>query len=366
MRMGEFPQRSISISELKRFLDCRLRWKWESAPPRGLGLRPKDGVASEALLFGSVIHAALQGGYDRPESTFTKEYLNLVPEEVEQKQLGSDLMQTYDDYRKLLDKDSRIIATETSFRDVEVPGTLATLSGIFDVIVQRPDGLWVMDFKTTSRSYTDWTTQDLQATAYVYAARQMFGEDVKGIIFRFLLKKKQLGTSDLLLKSGKLTKRSNLERLTTSRKYKTAIATVVLKWLVENEGYELSQAPLTLDDYEALLPFVKNEPKFAEVYKNGKKLYYTQLANLSGAWRNWIWDVEEVRTSLQIKNYLSTVFAPTMSTMIDLDVAVGPTGLSAAWALCGKCPFREACKLAMDGADYDSYLKDNFIKRGER
>lgn len=380
-RINPRSKKSISISEIKSFLACRLRWSLSAAPPRGRGLR--SSVKSPALFLGSIIHEALQIWYDFPEKELTEIYWELVEKQtlndsvlfqestdkiIEQRELGAAMLQIYQDYQPIIDKDTYIIATETSWSGVKVPGTQATLSGIFDAVIKRPDGLWILDFKTTKSTYTDWTHQDLQATAYVYAARQLYGPEVKGIIFRFLLKKKPYDYHKLILKNGSVTKRKNLSSLTTYRQYLTSLAISNLKSLVNSDLFDLAAIPsldlpteITLSDYAELISEVKDYPVVKQAFKELKQQYFTQLQELKGAWRNWIWDVYEQRSDIQIQNYLNTVIVPTMNQCISKKVIVGPTGLSTAWATCGRCQFKSVCRLAMDGGNYEEYLADDFV-----
>lgn len=388
----EMVGRSVSISEIKRFLNCRLRWRWASAPPRGRGLSPK--VSQPALVLGRNVHEALQRGLDYPETSFVDHYNEVVEESsegeadttmfkgeqekiLEEIRLGSAMLQVYDDYHERLNEEMGInyfLATETKWDGIEVPGTDATLSGVFDALVETDDGLWILDFKTTSRRNAAWTTQDLQATAYVHAARQMYGPEVRGIIFRFLLKKEPYDGDKLILKSGNLTKRSNLDNLTTYRNYQMAIAVSVAQALV-GEVLEIPADPalnlprdasgkvlydmLDYNDWKKVVQTLKGNKIFRSLFSKMKKKYFQQLNPLKTAWKNFIWDVEEERTPTTVTNYLQTVLAPAMQEMV-MEPTVGPTGLAASWALCGRCPFKEPCKLAMEGAAYEVILDEEF------
>ena len=55
--------RPVSISELKKFMKCRLLWYFSAAPPRAMGLTPKF-LEADALVFGRLAHAVLEDGYN--------------------------------------------------------------------------------------------------------------------------------------------------------------------------------------------------------------------------------------------------------------------------------------------------------------
>jgi len=359
--------RSISHSELKRFLNCRLMWYWSSAPPRGLGLAPK--VDQVALAFGREVHAVLQQGYDtgRPFDEIYNEMAaaykpkkGILGEdkfEVQLKQ-GIAILQGYQPWSQRADKLYRFLATESEGSGVEVPGTKGTLSYIFDAVVERHDGLWVMDFKTTKYRNNPWTTQDLQATIYTYAARKLISPDIRGVIFRFILKKAPYTYEDLILKSGKLTTRKNLAELTTYGQYFRALAVATLKEMVEKQGYEF-EGDMSLKGYSDALSEIKDEPEFAENFLAARRLYFNTIQELKGANGAFFWDVPEYRTETQVKAYMKHVIVPTMNEILNIKW-IGPTGLSMAYAACGKCPFKYPCRLALDGADYKAILHEDF------
>lgn len=362
--------RSISNSELKRFLNCRLRWYWSSAPPRGLGLSPK--ISQPALAFGREVHAVLQEGYDSGRSfdeIYEERAANYKPREVAifkedqaiyEKQLrgGVAILQGYQSWSKRADQMYRFLATESAGKGVEVEGTKGTLSYIFDAVVERHDGLWIMDFKTTKYRKNIWTTQDLQATLYTYAARKVISPDIRGVIFRFILKKAPYTYKDLILKSGKMTTRKTLSGLTTFGQFYRALAVATLKEMVEKQGYDY-EGDMTLEGYSAALSEIKDDPEFIEHFLAAHKMYFPQLQELKGADDNFFWDVVEHRSQTQVERYMKYVIVPTMNEIINVKW-IGPTGLSMAYAACGRCPFKYPCRLVMDGADYRTTLSEDF------
>lgn len=321
-------------------------------------------MSAPELSLGRIVHEALQVGYDtgRP---FPEAYRELLPEyepaestlfaefrerAKEDLRLGLQMMKGYQKWYKQADADFRFLATETYWDFVSLGDNGARLSGVFDALVERDDGLWVLDFKTTKRSITDWTTQDLQATAYVHAAREMYGEEVQGVIFRFLLKKAPYDYNDLILKSGKVTTRKNLDNLTSYENYYRAIAISVLHDKLPNN---------TLEECEEMLHDASKSDEFQAAFTLAKKKYWSQLQSLRGASSQYYWDEYEYRSPLQVHNYMNNVIIPAAEELRKPRY-VGPTGLAMAWASCGRCPFRAPCKMAMDGADYKTLLQEEF------
>ena len=373
---------AVHISEIKGYLRCKLAWYWSAPPPRGLGLEPI--ISRPALHFGRLIHEALQIGYDTgvpfadaykriaqealAEMSPTSEYLSEIQKQVS---LGMAMLQGYQSWAAEADKEVRFLALETPWQGVRL-GRIP-LAGRFDAIVERPDGLWVLDFKTTKFATTDWTAQDLQATAYVYAARQIYERKVRGLIFRFLLKKKPWTFSELLLKDGTPTRRKGLSGLTTLREYSLALAVATMKDLAENDAVFREQARVfsdaPLNVYAKLLLDTKHDQttwysQFKEEYTQARRLYHQQLQSLKGP-SHFFWEVEEFRTEAQIRMCIKHVLQPAAKRIVSRRRGkwVGPTGLGAAFAVCRTCAFTEPCQLVMAGADYKSTLRSEYQLR---
>jgi len=356
--------RAISISEMKRF-NCRLKWYWSSAPPRGLGLAPIGGDLPE-LNFGRLVHKVLQLGYDT-DRDFVKIYKSLV-EEHRPKSVGlmqgtnekfntllTDgiaILEGYKAWSDQVDKGLRFLATETNWKGIQIPGTRGNASVILDSLVERHDGLWVMDFKTTSFTSNPWTDQDLQATLYTHAARQLISPDVRGVIFRFILKKTPKPFTELILKNGTVTRRQNLPGLTTYEEYYKALAVMTY---TELQGGE----PLTSEEALEGAREEKDDPEFKKQFLNVRRMYYSEIESFKEEGNKFFWDDLQYRTPVQVENYLKYYVSPRMNEILNVKW-IGPTGLDKAYAGCGKCPFRIPCKLKMDGADYKTILREDY------
>jgi len=320
-----------------------------------------------ALQLGRLIHQALQEGYDTgvPFAECFHALCGELPDDDKtQKQiaLGAAMLRGYQLWSQRTDQEINFIAMETRW-EVKLGSVL--LSGIFDSMVKRPDGLWVLDFKTTSFSSTDWIAQDLQATAYVAAARKMYGPEVRGIIFRFLLKKSPKPYQDLILKNGSVTQRANLGRLTTYEEYSLALAVAVLQDIAKDPDAGLP-SDASLEEYAALLDGTQHGkswyPAFTDTYTQARRMYHKQTAELKGE-SYFFWDALEYRTDKQIELYMKHIIRPAVKEMRSRRKGrwVGPTGLGAAFSVCRNCSFREPCKLVMDGADYRAILREDFV-----
>lgn len=400
----------VHATEIKSYLRCKLAYFWSARKPRGLFLEPA--VSRPALHFGRLIHQALQEGYDtgvpfkdafRTLSTQAQEKLlkeaqksggsggsSLFAEDIqaikEQQTLGETMMEGYQKWAAVADRGIQFLAMETNWSNVRL-GRIP-LAGRFDAIVKRGDGVWILDFKTTSSMNTDWTGMDLQATTYVYAARQLYGRDVRGMIFRFLLKKEPYTYDKLILKNGTVTRRKGLANLTTHYEYALALAVATIQDLAKNPEFavqlHLPGAPSegldgpgqwggrpTLKEYASLLDGTQFDKPWYEEFNaahlNTRRMYHDITQTLKGP-SNFFWEVDEYRTTEQLSRAAKYVLHPAAKEMVSRRKGrwVGPTGLGAAFAICRNCSFRVPCKLLMDGADFREILRTDYREREVR
>jgi hypothetical protein len=367
--------RPISVSELKKWMKCRLLWYFSAAPPRALGLTPTF-MDSDALVFGRLAHSVLEDGYNGDRNfaeiyeqkvvPFQPKVTSLFSNQIDtfQKTLetGKVMFQGYEDWSLEKDKGIKFLATETHWKGIKIAGIDTTLSAIIDAVILRKDGLWLLDFKTTSSVDNPWTSQDLQATVYTYAGREAIDEDIKGVIFRFLLKKTPWTYDQLLLKDGTVTKRNNVANLTTYREYKRAIAISTLKLLI-GRGWKNKHFKSNMSLNELVMwadKLVKKEhPEFMLQFLDNQRFYYEQLKQLQVIRQGYYWDVLEPRSNLEIKNYMNYVVIPNLEELTNLTY-IGPTGICNAWSNCGKCLFKNPCKAYMKGQDYQSILNEDY------
>lgn len=381
-------QPATHITELKSYLRCRFLWRVTAPPPRGLGLTPI--VSKASLQQGRMVHEALQVGYDDPNIPFADAYEviaardmgvaregSIFQSELEAMQgqigMGVAMLKGYQTWAAEYDKNYTFLSMEQKWDNVKVGGI--PFAGTFDAVVQRPDGIWILDFKTSKYTSADWTTQDLQATMYVHAARRLIGREVRGIIFRFLLKKVPQNYEKLILKNGSVTTRAGIFGSTNYREYSLALAVATLNemWGVGAVTHEQlglgipGGPPMSLKTLAGVIqsPDLKDQPWFDEYvsqYKTARSMYYTQLQGLKGL-NNFFWEKEEFRTETQINNYLKYVIYPAAKRMRSRrkNKWIGPTGLGASFTVCNGCQVKTPCEMFMRGAPgYMQVLRDEY------
>jgi len=344
-------------------------------------------VTRPALQFGRLLHEALQIGYDTGQP-FVEAFREITNKEraalpdgdiyqqaaesiASQVDLGVAMLEGYQRWAAEKDKDYKFLALETNWHSIRL-GRRIPAAGRFDAVVERPDGIWILDFKTTRSVYTDWTQQDLQATMYVHAARQLYGKQVRGIIFRFLLKKAPWDYNKLILKRGGVTQRSGLANLTTYEKYMEALAVATVRDLAHSSDDFAAQlqvaetAPLSAyaDLFDGTQSSRSWHPVFKDAFTQAQRVYHNQIMDLRGE-SNFFWEVEEYRTDEQIRKALKYVILPAAKEMVSTRRGrwVGPTGLGSAYITCANCQFQEPCKLVMAGADHRSCLREEYQLR---
>lgn len=367
--MSNTKKTAIHVTAVKAFLRCRMSWYFSTEKPWGLFLEPI--TKREALSFGTLIHKCMQEYYDLQTpllETYEKEIalLDLYDDTLE---MGRKMLIGYKKWAKTADQGMRTIATETNWH---VKFNRYWLEGTYDRLVERDDGLWVLDFKTTSSQDTSWTTTDLQATAYVTAARAIYGNDVRGIIFRFLRKRAPHDYHNLILKKGNVTQRKGVENNTTLENYTEALAVAVACDIVPLPDEVVNSGEDRLDYYARILLEPNREeygwwPIFKEMFTNARRMYWDTLQKMSGP-NPFFWDVPEYRTAQQISRAAQLVFLPAMREMTSRSKKrwIGPTGLGGGPTVCKSCGFRTPCGLAMDGADYKSVLEAEYTARTPR
>jgi PD-(D/E)XK nuclease superfamily len=243
----------IHISDVRTFKGCRQKWNYAS--PLQRGLRAKRPAAP--LWVGSAVHAALDRWYNLPTKSRAvitpadqladwvlsevmrlkkllspEDWAGIKPQMTENVSLAEGMLQTYHPWA-LRNDDFEVVACEQKFR---LPLTEeADLCGKFDSVVKCKDGLWVHEFKTTASWWPeDYLFLDEQLNAYLAAANAMF-ENVRGVIFTFMLKK--LPTRPKVLKSGKI----SFARINTT--YEVALQAIREAGQSPN-GYKLELAEL--------------------------------------------------------------------------------------------------------------------------
>jgi hypothetical protein len=317
---------------------------------------------AEALTFGLAIHAALQNMYDltgNPHEVFETIYRDKggyqwgflggeVPQADDVLELGHCMIGGYEFYRRRGDRGLRVMATETNWTTV-IEGI--DVGGRYDLIVEDEAGmLWVLDFKTTSSTAPEWAADSVQGAVYVSAARRLYGDQVGGIIFRFLRKKQpDTWSHGLILKSGKLTEKESLCDSTTYREYLTAIAVVAAQQIHKCTP---EVAYTHLYDKQSLAEWKDSEEwkQFQAYYQLGQSMHAERLEMLEHS-DSFYWDVRVPVSAEQAQRNEKLLLVPALRAMI-ANPKIIPSGLGSAWALCRRCQFRGPCEaLRFDGDD---------------
>lgn len=188
------------------------------------------------------------------------------------------------------------------------------IAGKFDGLERRKsDGtIWIAEYKTCRgiEERAALLQHDEQATTYVYAASQLFGEPVAGIVYT-LLRKKAPATPDVL-KSGHLSANKNID--TTVAEFRRAIR--------RHYGPQATEA------------FVQKQ--FGEV-----------LANLAAFGKPFVARVAIERTPQQMELFVRELHA----TVIEMNSPDTVMYANRTWS-CPGCMFRQPC-LARDMGQED-------------
>lgn len=231
----EIGNNEIHVTDVNAFLRCRRMWNWQSQLRRGL--QPSEIPA--ALFLGQGVHVALDVYYKamirdhpvRPQMSYLLQAFNDWADEraekieqrtgalwesekemiEEQRQLGLGMLEHYYLWAEEADKKWEFVSTEELFnvplpspegQDRTLPGRLVRrffsrqknlrYAGRFDGVIRELEtgDLYLLEFKTTSRMYNmRYNYRGFQGKSYVWAARRVYGEEIKGIVYRALLKK---------------------------------------------------------------------------------------------------------------------------------------------------------------------------------
>ncbi len=219
------------------------------------------------------------------------------------------------------------------------------LAGRFDgVWKHRPTGdLWLMEFKTTSRQpNANWLTLDDQASAYCWAAQQIFGVPVKGVVFRFLIK-------NIPEKPGRIKKGTALSRAiksslhTTEALYKEAIAELAYDQLmvqVDDNVVKLRKQEPTVDDLKHSIAMLTTD--YADILD--------QLA-MQG-YEKFFLQYKTPRTQQELDSIGKDLWE------VGLEMVRESTSLYSApsWMKCNFCSFREPCVATNQGRTNEATL----------
>lgn len=194
----------ISVTERGEFRRCRRKWYFTSH--NKLSLTHK-GVGAKYFAVGSMVHYALsENGKGNDPMEALADYItkfeerlvrtNTVPPNFEgMKEFTTSLVQHYFDFHGRNSFDPLVYKwTEETFR-IPIPEwehEEGELVGTFDAVLQDPsdDGIYIVDYKTFSvKPELYYLEYNDQFTAYAWAARELWGDKFRGIIYEGLSKK---------------------------------------------------------------------------------------------------------------------------------------------------------------------------------
>jgi len=206
--------KELHITDVETFLVCRRRWNWQSPLRHNL----QQAALSQPLFIGQGVHVGLDAYHSNGDNPyraiviFRKWVLDRTKAITERSgplwdaerkmindsyRMGAALLKHYHLWRRSTVSNLEVVATEQKFKvAVPIPGTgqpstQIYLAGRLDGIVRSPTGsLYPLEFKTArSLSNIHRIFVGLQGTIYTWAAKQLYGDEVIGIIYRILRKR---------------------------------------------------------------------------------------------------------------------------------------------------------------------------------
>jgi hypothetical protein len=242
------------------------------------------------------------------------------------------------------DDNLEFIAMETEFKvPIRTPtgrvSTKVLLAGRFDGLVKRKDNgtFWLWETKTT-RSIDQLTRtldNDMQAGVYVWAAQEIFGEKIQGVLYNIMRKK--VPTPPRALNNGMLSQDKRID--TTLFGYWDAIKSNHPGWTTVTEEGEIvfteEGKEISLYEYGDMLRHLKDK---------GNKFFARVPIRRTPA---------ELDTLMEDIHYISLEM-----TNPNVRIYANP-----AWNTCTFCSFRAPCLALNAGADYESILNIEYRPR---
>lgn len=347
----------IHITDMQTFMNCRQQWWFGSRMPRALGLEKK--VAYAPFFTGRAVHYCLEQYYEnRTPVLFSlskfleqelKQFPNLWPMEQEvineQIELLQGTLVHYVEWAQnhqglWSDNNLEFIALETEFH---VPlrnpsgkkSNRVLLGGRFDGLVRRRDNgtFWLWEIKTAAspKRLVANLENNQQTGAYVYAAQELFGTRISGVLYTILRKK--VPTTPAMLQSGFLSQNKAMD--TTPQHYLQAIHEVHAEIL---GAMDKEQQRLWIESHygemlQHLLQKQEDNPFFMRMPVRRTPMEIDRVSQ-----RIWEVGLEMTRDS--------TSLYPNPN-----------------WSNCSFCSFRAPCLAKESGFDYQTILEVDYQPR---
>lgn len=211
-----YERKAIHITDLQTYCVCRRQWNWSSMLREGL----QPAMLSSPLFIGQAVHKALEAGYSDSVGgpmkfdtvgalQFFSEWVAGVEDKARsytgpmwesyREQVNEDiwmvqvLLAHYGRWVESIDERWDLMGTEQMF-SVPIPHSRLKYDGRFDGLVKDrlTDRIYILEFKTAKSVSSSWLSgvfRSMQGAAYTWAARQIFGDDVVGVLYRVMRKK---------------------------------------------------------------------------------------------------------------------------------------------------------------------------------
>jgi hypothetical protein len=391
--------KELHISDVRTFLSCRRRWDW-SSPIRN-HLEPV--YTPIYFTVGRAVHFALATYYEtgeHPGDIFTRWMKTALAQieadtgalwEAERQEmdasieLGQGMLANYMRWIGSIEEpDARwqTVDTETAFGPIPLlnpsgrPSNRITLAGRFDGIVRdlETGEYWLREYKTAGRKPDPkWLELDSQATTYAWAAQQILGVPIKGVHFRFLMKKVPVKPNRL--KNGTLSTAINSSLSTTYEMYKAAINDLVLESMatkyypdqtlevsipqVANEvirDWVTTEDPMAVDETRRGPYFMKFMKRAGLQYDEYRKV----LDDLTGrGYDEYFTEIYVRKTQAELEAQARDLWEVGLEMVRD-STSVYP---SPEWLKCQFCAFKVPCKIKNQGGNYQQVLTYEYRER---
>ncbi len=337
---------AIHVSDLRTFKECRRKWHYSS--PLRMNLRPERSPIYFTV--GRAVHYALAEYYETGEAPVdiydryveAVRQVEPVPDEDERHlEVGRGMVVNYLNWvtsPEQPDEDWKVLATELKyktplFNDEGKKSNRVFLEGRIDGVWKHlPTGkVWLMEFKTTARQpNANWLTLDDQASAYCWAAQQVFDTPIEGVVFRFLLK--NIPEKPKRIRGGTQLSRAIKSSLhTTGALYREAIYDLAFDTIdhtTDKEGVQRYAMELE-EEYGGILD---------QLDMQGYEQFFLQF--------------KTIRTPAELESVGRDLWG------VGLEMTRESTALypSPNWMKCNFCSFREPCLATTQGRTTDAEL----------